>query len=501
MYHRRTAATFVTGAAALLLLSACSSAATQDPSPAATATGTAVGTGSSASSAPTAQATEVLASSGGNLDVTLTAAESQVPYQDGTRWAMTYNGGSQGPTLRVHPGDTLNVTLVNDLNEPTSLHTHGLHVSPDGSSDNPFVTVEPGQTTTYTYQIPSDQPGGTFWYHPHAHGMAAEQVASGLSGAIVVEDSVDDALNKVTSDNVLMVTDPPLASENPWTDGAGSDAGNGGMMDGSGMGNMMGGSGGVDMMTQMVGRSGPRLLTNGQDGVTLDGPAGTLEKVRIVNATASTRLNLTWTGAAMDQLASEGGRLAAPTPVTSVELAPGERTELVLVPDSGGGQLIAQRLSNEGSGGPIGDPEVVATVGANAGTDTSVLPATLATTKDLYAADVPIAQRRVITLEGHMNPTIDGQPFDPNTINFEAKKGTVEEWVIRNKTPMYHPIHLHSWPFQVQGQAGWQDVVQVAPYTEQVIRVSYDDFGGTTVLHCHILDHEDTGMMAIIKVQ
>ena len=82
-----------------------------------------------------------------------------------------------------------------------------------------------------------------------------------------------------------------------------------------------------------------------------------------------------------------------------------------------------------------------------------------------------------------------------------AKKGTVEEWVIRNKTPMYHPIHLHSWPFQAQGQEGWQDVVQVAPYTEQVIRVSYDDFGGTTVLHCHILDHEDTGMMAIIRVQ
>ena len=138
---------------------------------------------------------------------------------------------------------------------------------------------------------------------------------------------------------------------------------------------------------------------------------------------------------------------------------------------------------------------------ANASTDISALPATLATTKDLYAADVPIAQRRVITLEGHMNPTIDGQPFDPNTINIEAKKGTVEEWVIRNKTPMYHPIHLHSWPFQVQGQEGWQDVVQIAPYTEQVIRVAYDDFGGTTVLHCHILDHEDTGMMAIIRVQ
>ena len=100
-----------------------------------------------------------------------------------------------------------------------------------------------------------------------------------------------------------------------------------------------------------------------------------------------------------------------------------------------------------------------------------------------------------------MNPTIDGQPFDPNTINLESKKGTVEEWVISNRTPMYHPIHLHAWSFQVDGESGWQDVVQVPPYSEKVIRVKFDDFGGVTVLHCHILDHEDTGMMAVIRVQ
>lgn len=120
--------------------------------------------------------------------------------------------------------------------------------------------------------------------------------------------------------------------------------------------------------------------------------------------------------------------------------------------------------------------------------------------RDLFATDVTVAQKRVITLDGHMTPSIYGSLFDPNTINFEAKQGTVEEWVIRNKTPMYHPIHLHSWPFQVQGEAGWQDVVEVPPYSEKVIRVTFDDFGGTTVLHCHILDHEDTGMMSIIKV-
>jgi FtsP/CotA-like multicopper oxidase with cupredoxin domain len=100
-----------------------------------------------------------------------------------------------------------------------------------------------------------------------------------------------------------------------------------------------------------------------------------------------------------------------------------------------------------------------------------------------------------------MQPTIDGKVFDPNTVNFTARKGTVEEWVIRNNTPMFHPIHLHAWPFQVKGEQGWQDVVTVAPESEQVVRVAFDDFGGTTVIHCHILDHEDTGMMAIVKVE
>lgn len=424
------------------------------------------------------------------MDVTLTAAEGTVPYNGGERWAMTYNGTVNGPTLRVHPGDTLNITLKNELSDPTSLHTHGLHVSPE--SDNPLVSVDPGASKTFTYTIAEDQPAGTFWYHPHVHGITAEQVASGLSGALIVEDDTDAALAASTVENVLMVTDPPLTTENPWGDGSSS-----------GMGMGMGGSGsGVDMMTQMVGRSGPKLLTNGQDGVDLASVVGKLERVRIVNGTASTRLEFSWSGDSMLQLASEGGRLGAALAVPSIELAPGERTELVLVPDSDGGQLSAQRLSNEGSGGPIGPNELIARVSAEAGADATVLPASLATGyEDLFASDVKVDKRRTITLEGHMNPTIDGQPFDANTINFESKKGTVEEWVISNRTPMYHPIHLHAWSFQVDGEDGWQDVVQVPPYTEKVIRVKFDDFGGVTVLHCHILDHEDTGMMAVIRVQ
>lgn len=154
-----------------------------------------------------APAGQDLSSKDGTLDVTLRAAENQVPYDGGTRWAMTYNGTVKGPTLRVQPGDTLSVTLQNDLSVPTSLHTHGLHVSPE--SDNPLVTVDPGASKTFTYAIAQDQPAGTFWYHPHVHGTTAAQVASGLSGALIVEDEIDAALDDATSEDVVIAV-PPL---------------------------------------------------------------------------------------------------------------------------------------------------------------------------------------------------------------------------------------------------------------------------------------------------
>jgi len=428
------------------------------------------------------------ASTDGRLEVTLTAAETQVPYAGATRWAMAYNGLVTGPTLRVRPGDTLAVTLVNRLDSPTSLHTHGLHVPPE--VDDPFLTVAPGQSHTYTYAIPADQLTGTYWYHPHVHERSAEQVASGLSGAIVVADATDDALARVSTDRVLVVNDPPLVSANPWGPG------------GADHGGMMGhGSSGVDMMTAMVGRTGPRLLTNGQDGVVLEPDGDRLERVRVVNATASTRLVLGFEGARMLALSSGGGRLPHPREVSSVDLAPGDRAELVLVPGPDGGRLVARRTSNEGGGALTGAPEVVATVSASAGTDTAVLPATMgADSRDLFAPGVQVARQRVITLDGHMRPRINGALFDPARVDLTATSGTVEEWVIRNASPMLHPIHLHTWPFQVRGQQGWADVVTVPADGEQVIRVAFDDITGTTVLHCHILDHEDTGMMAVIRV-
>ena len=154
-----------------------------------------------------------LASAGGRLDVELVAAPAKVPFGSGERFAYTYNGTTPGPTLRVRPGDVLTITLENRLGESTNLHTHGLHVSPSGQADNVFVSVPDGGRHTYRYRIPADHRSGTFWYHPHMHGMVARQVFGGLAGVIVVEDVLDQlpALAGAT-ERVLVLSDPGVGS-------------------------------------------------------------------------------------------------------------------------------------------------------------------------------------------------------------------------------------------------------------------------------------------------
>ena len=111
-----------------------------------------------------------------------------VPDGSGSRWALTVNGTTPGPTLRVKPGDRMRLVLDNRTGHRTNLHTHGLHVSPPGNADNPFLDIAAGAQFTYEIDIPRDHPGGLYWYHPHLHHHVAEQVFAGFFGAIIVED-------------------------------------------------------------------------------------------------------------------------------------------------------------------------------------------------------------------------------------------------------------------------------------------------------------------------
>jgi FtsP/CotA-like multicopper oxidase with cupredoxin domain len=102
-----------------------------------------------------------------------------------------YDDGLVGPTLVVDPGDTIELTLDNQLDAHTNLHFHGMHVSPADNGDNNFLSVHPGEQFAYSLAIPEDHPPGTFWYHSHAHGLSEEQVFGGLSGMIIVQGLAD----------------------------------------------------------------------------------------------------------------------------------------------------------------------------------------------------------------------------------------------------------------------------------------------------------------------
>ena len=113
----------------------------------------------------------------GELALRLEAAPGLLSVAGRQVTALGYNGRSPGPTIRLRAGDVLKVKLVNNLDTATNLHVHGLHVSPEGNGDNVLMSVEPGGTFDYEYRLPRDHPPGVYWYHPHHHGMVADQVA------------------------------------------------------------------------------------------------------------------------------------------------------------------------------------------------------------------------------------------------------------------------------------------------------------------------------------
>ena len=417
---------------------------------------------------------EELRSVNGHLEVSLTAAAATFP--NAVAGGLAYNDAPIGPTLRLRPGDRLIVELTNGLDVATNLHTHGLGVSPTSPADDVFARIAPGETRRYDYQLPTDHPSGLFWYHPHQHGDVARQVGAGLVGAIIVDDDIDDLPEIRSSRERLWVLNDPSAADRTSTG-----------------------------MDQMHGRTGSEVLVNGVSQPNLDAKIGQAERWRIVNASASRMMPFAVDGLPLHLIATDGGRLDAPIEVNGIVLAPGERAEVLVLPTqepaartvSGDGPLATIVMANP-------DPPMEAT---------ALLPGQLS---DISSFDVaPVTARRTLRLGADMSGggmmtegsmlafTIDGRTFDPERVDISTTIGEVEEWTIVNETGMDHPFHLHVWPFQVvdeQGWPGWKDTVNVPGGQQVTIRIPFVGHSGRTVYHCHILDHEDIGMMGVIEV-
>jgi FtsP/CotA-like multicopper oxidase with cupredoxin domain len=407
--------------------------------------------------------------------------------------ALGYNGISPGPTLVVRPGDLLRVRLVNELDQHTNLHTHGLHVSPRGNSDNPLVRVAPGEVFDYAIQLPSDHPVGTFWYHPHHHGTAADQVFSGLAGALIVRGGTEPSWS---ADRVLVITDITL-------DGGGRVAG-------------------VSPMVELAGREGELVLVNGQHQPVISVVAGTTERWRIVNGCVARVLSLRLEGHKLGRIAVDGHFLAAPEEADVVLLAPGNRADVLVRPRQAGVYaLLAEpydrgnlrMMGGPGMGGQVASGPVALAAVRVSGPEGQPppLPVTLPA---VPVRNDPVTARRTLVFGGadmgavRMGVTIDGRTFAAGRDDWTAVLGTTEEWTLVNASSLDHPFHLHTWPFQVlevsRGPAPSgvpQDVVLVPARGHVKLRIPFVDYAGRSVYHCHILDHEDLGMMGTIIVR
>jgi FtsP/CotA-like multicopper oxidase with cupredoxin domain len=438
---------------------------------------------------------EVLRSHGGRLEVRLEAALGTHEVAGRRATTLGFNGGVPGPTLRLRPGDTLRIELVNRLERATNLHVHGLHVSPEGNGDNVFLSVIPGETQQYEYRLPDDHPPGVYWYHPHHHGSVADQVFGGLYGAIVIEGADEIP---VARDRVMVVSDMTLDSTGSVVT--------------------------PSTMEQMMGREGDLVLLNGQAAPRLQAAAGERERWRIVNACTSRYLALDLTGQESHVVGRDMGRLSEDVALEDVVLAPGNRMDLVVDPTEGSSELVTRPVDRGGVMGGMmrgmrspdgGGPVTLArlSVGSGGRPTRAETPPTR-TMRDLRA--VELDGRRSVTFQmgmtgmmggddGPMSFTIDGREFDPSRTDQQVRLGSVEEWTIGNDSPLDHPFHLHVWPMQlleVDGQQVpeplWLDVVNVPARGQVTVRIPFEDFGGRTVYHCHILDHEDRGMMATV---
>jgi FtsP/CotA-like multicopper oxidase with cupredoxin domain len=435
------------------------------------------------------------------------------------RAAFSYNGKTVPPVIRAKPGDKLQIEYINALTpnplEPcdvppcmnmSNLHFHGLHVSPRFPQDDVLsMMAMPGETLNYTLNIPLDQPPGLYWYHPHPHGESHRQVLDGMSGAIVVE-GMDRYVPEVRRlpERLLVVRERDIEQD-------------------SGAAQLLKQ---VSSSTSLCGSSTEaveRIFTvNGSIRPAINIAPGERQFWRILNAAADRYLDVQVDGQQLEVIALDGMPLGYHEPnrptrwLSHFLLAPAGRIEAIVTgPPKGTVATLRTRCVDTG---PDGDPNpemVLADIVSGKQRPAIIQPKT---------AGLPVHKIARIDSLKESNPnfvatfTEDKNGFYINGLKFEAqsppmlkvKVGSYQHWRIVNSTRELHPFHIHQAHFLFYAQNDkpladpvWLDTANVPvsgsidvimDFTDPIIR-------GMSVFHCHLLNHEDKGMMAKILFQ
>ena len=428
-------------------------------------------------------------SKNGLLELDLEAKENLVSLGDRQASLLTYNEQIPAPRLEAKPGDRVRIHFTNNLEQPTNIHYHGLHIPLTGNADNVFLHIKPKEKLTYEFQIPNNHPSGTFWYHPHLHGLVAEQLFGGLAGLFIVRGEDEEIPElKAAQEEFLVLQDFSLDERGQRSNSA--------------------------HMSLMMGREGEIIAVNGQVNPNLNLPAGGLLRLRILNASPSRFYRLTLENHAFYHIATDGNSLNEPVEVNELLLTPGQRADLLVKGDKESGQYRLLNLPyNRGSMGRKNrdEPIALATINYASGVDSLALPTKL---NSIDLLPEPQTVRR-FELNHGMSPgvgmafLINGEYYSSeDRINAEVQLNTVEDWELINTGVMDHPFHIHGNAFQVISRNGqsepllaWRDTVLVKRGGTVRIRIPFKDFTGKTVYHCHVLDHEDLGMMGNLMIQ
>jgi blue copper oxidase len=409
-----------------------------------------------------------------------------------------YNGALLGPTIILNQGQQVSLNVHNMMPDTTTTHWHGLHLAAmnDGSPHNPIMA---GDTWSPTFTVMDK--AATYWYHPHLHGKTMKQVVKGASGIIIVRDAEEAALSLPRQ---YGVDDFPLVCQFKT----------------------------FDTITKQIVISDELdnvAMVNGGINNYLNVPAQ-MVRMRLLNGSSHRFFNFAMNdNRSFQQIAGDESLLDAPVMMTKLILAPGERAEIVVdfSGQSGNTYFLKQMGTTLPAGYPGGPPSAMMPMppgpldnknfnllqfnvqAANANALTN-LPTTLTT--NVITSSVG-AGTRTFLLQGvpqmsMTNFVINTVKYNENVINFTTKQDSVMVWSITNQSMMPHPWHIHGNHFfikTINGAAppanmrGRKDVVTIPPQGGTVTLVmKYSDFSDSDMpymYHCHILSHEDGGMM------